>query len=188
MQISISQHAKERYVERLEGITGQASMAQYINKYDSKIQTDITKMIEYGTLIYTGKSLKSNSTVDIYLKDFWVVIVDSKKANVITLYQVDLGVDKELNQMFVDKLMVKLKDAKENYTKVKEETDSKVREYKNIIDGNNLTMNQYRSVIKSLEEQNQGYKSVINNINAEVDVAENDVREVIYTLIGKKSF
>ena len=47
---------------------------------------------------------------------------------------------------------------------------------------------EYKKRIKSLEEQNESYKSYIITLNHEIEMAENDVRDIVANLIGRKIF
>lgn len=53
--LHISNHAKERYAERNMHAT-KLEVPMFVDKYDTKIQDDISKMVEYGELIYTGNN------------------------------------------------------------------------------------------------------------------------------------
>ena len=92
IEYNISAHAKTRYAERIMG-KEDIDVNRFVTLNDDKIKTDINKLISYGELIYTGKqSQKDNkgNIVDVYLKDCWVVLADSRAKNVITLYKIDL--------------------------------------------------------------------------------------------------
>lgn len=65
-----------------------------ILQYEDKIHEDISKMVEYGELIYTGKNpiykdSKTNAEVNIYLCNNWLILLDVKDNAVITLYEKD---------------------------------------------------------------------------------------------------
>ena len=90
---TISAHAKQRYSERIMG-KEDTDVNRLITLNEDKIKTDINKMINYGQLIYSGKQSQKDgkgNIVDVFLKDCWVVIADSRIKNVITLYKIDLG-------------------------------------------------------------------------------------------------
>ena len=52
MSITISKHAKERYAERIMDRDNKTDVAVFLRDHDDKIQNDIEKMLEYGTLLY----------------------------------------------------------------------------------------------------------------------------------------
>lgn len=188
--LKVSNHAKERYSERIMDKDNKADMLVFIQKNEQKIKEDIFKMITYGELLYSGKPTVdyNKQPVDIFLKDTWVVIVDIAKQNVITLYSIDLGLGDEFNKQYIEKLLEKLKQAKERHEEALIGINTQIDTYNTIIKENVDQINEYRRIIKSLENQNQGYLEVIDNLRVENTAAERGVRDVIAVMTGKKVF
>lgn len=188
--LKVSNHAKERYSERIMDKDNKADMLVFIQKNEQKIKEDIFKMITYGELLYSGKPTVdyNKQPVDIFLKDTWVVIVDITKQNVITLYSIDLGLGDEFNKQYIEKLLEKLKQAKERHEEALIGINTQIDTYNTIIKENVDQINEYRRIIKSLENQNQGYLEVIDNLRVENTAAERGVRDVIAVMTGKKVF
>lgn len=195
MAYIISKHAEERYAERIMDRDNKCDVVQFVNDHKEKISNDINKMIEFGRKIYSGKSpqmsQKNNNkpyNVDIYLNGYWVIIVGKNDNNVITLYNIDLQVDEELNQLFLSKMLARIDDAEKEYLTVLEANTEDINKYKEIIEGNDANINEYKKLIKSLEDINTTYKTLIIQLNSKAEIAEQNLREEIYKLIGKKSF
>ena len=188
--LKVSNHAKERYSERIMDKDNKADMLVFIQKNEQKIKEDIFKMITYGELLYSGKPTVdyNKQPVDIFLKDTWVVIVDITKQNVFTLYSIDLGLGDEFNKQYIEKLLEKLKQAKERHEEALIGINTQIDTYNTIIKENVDQINEYRRIIKSLENQNQGYLEVIDNLIVENTAAERGVRDVIAVMTGKKVF
>lgn len=188
--IEISEHAKQRYAERIMDKTDKMSATTFIVAHEEKIQADIEKMIEYGNLIYTGISTNqySKEIVDVYLKDTWVIIVDNKKQKVITLYTIDLGVGKEFNEQYITLLLQQLDGAKQKYNEIEKSIARSNDEMEILIKDNEEIIANYKKTIKSLEEQNESYKSMITNSKATLLIEEDNIRSVLAKLIGKKVF
>ena len=188
--IKLSNHAKERYAERIMDKDNKADVLVFIQKNEQKIKEDIFKMITYGELLYSGKPTVdyNKQPVDIFLKDTWVVIVDIAKQNVITLYSIDLGLGDEFNKQYIEKLLEKLKQAKERHEEALIGINTQIDTYNTIIKENVDQINEWRRIIKSLENQNQGYLEVIDNLRVENTAAERGVRDVIAVMTGKKVF
>ena len=188
---TISKHAKERYAERIMERATNNEIQTFIVQNEDKIISDINKMIQYGELIYTGKQTqKDNRTynVEVYLNGLWVVITDVKSKNVITLYKIDLGVDDEFNQEYVNRMMEKFNEAKENLDIVTLEVEKENDSYKTVIEQNTAQINEYKSYIKNLEELNIGYKTIVDNNAVKIKMASTEVTDVLNKLIGKKEF
>lgn len=188
---TVSKHAKERYTERIMEKATNNEIQTFIVQNEDKIISDINKMIQYGELIYTGKQTqKDNRTynVEVYLNGLWVVITDVKSKNVITLYKIDLGVDDEFNQEYVNRMMEKFNEAKENLEAVTFEVEKENDSYKTMMEQNMAQINEYKSYIKNLEELNVGYKTIVDNNAVKIKMVSTEVTDVLNKLIGKKEF
>lgn len=190
IEYNISAHAKQRYSERIMG-KEDTDVARFITLNEDKIKTDINKLIQYGQLIYSGKQSQKDgkgNMVDVFLKDCWVVIADSRIKNVITLYKIDLGLDDEFNKTYISKMMEKLNANKEVLENVQRQIQTESNTYKEMINEAEIQIKEYRSMIKNLEELCSGYKTVIDNNCVKIAQANRDVVEVLNTLIGRKAF
>ena len=101
---------------------------------------------------------------------------------------IDLGLGDEFNKEYINRLLEKLKQAKERHEEALIGINTQTDTYNTIIKENVEQINQYRQIIKNLEKQNQGYMEVIDSLRVENTVAERGVRDVIATMIGKKVF
>ena len=188
--IKISAHCAERYAERIMDKNERSDVAVFVAQHKQKIKEDIFKMIEYGTLLYSGKSVSefNKQNVDIFLNGTWVIIVDIAKCNVVTLYSIDLGLGNDFNQEYINKLMQKLNAAKEEYETVCAGITTQLNTYGTIIRENLEQINEYKQIINTLQKQNQAYTDVIESLEVDKIVAEKEVRDIIATMIGKKIF
>lgn len=188
---NISAHAKQRYAERIMGKENEVDVNRFITLNEEKIKTDIHKLIHYGELIYTGKQSQKDgkgNVIDVYLKDCWVVLVDSRAKNVITLYKIDLGLDEEFNKAYVSKMLEKLDIRKQGLDIVRQQVQTESNTYREMIADAETQIKEYRGMIKNLEELCVGYKTIVDNNNVKVAQANKDVAEVVNTLIGKREF
>lgn len=188
--MEISKHAETRYAERIMSMEKKADVAVFIQNHREKIKNDIEKMVEFGLLLYTGKSVSeyNKNVVDVYLRDTWVVIVDREKQLVVTLYSIDLGVGKEFNDEYITLMKNKLDKAKAEYESKKMTIVKKQVEYKNVMEQNKQIIAEYKKTIKALEEQNQMYDDLIDSMQANMQVAEKDVRDIVAVFVGRKVF
>lgn len=186
--ISISKHASQRYCERIMQKSTPSEIAEFVTNQSDKIKQDILAMIQYGKLVYSGKSINicANSIVDVYLNGTWVILVGHDTHKVITLYSIDLGLGQEFNKDYVDRLSSKLEDAKVYKSNIETELTIQKDMYTGLIRENDTTIAMYRKTIKELENQNSNYKELINSLNTNLEVAETKIREVVGIMIGKK--
>lgn len=188
--IKISQHAKERYAERIMERETKIDITSYILQNEQKIKEDIFKMIEYGFLLYSGKSTSdyNKQIVDVFLNGTWVIIIDPQKNNVITLYSIDLGVGHEFNQQYISQLLAKLKKAKDEYQDAIDLIVAETNNYELLIRENDNQIEEYTRIIKSLQNQNQAYRDVIESMQTKKIITEKNVRDIVAKMIGKKVF
>lgn len=189
--LEVTKHAAERYAERILGKDSQLSVAEYLLTHEEKIQTDIAKMIAFGKLLYSGKRLFQNTdkTIqDIYLNGTWVLVVDHQKNAVVTLYSVDLGLGKEFNDLYLEKMLAKLEETKEKAETVAKEVEKQREELKQLVVENQATIVEYRKIVKSLEEQNKMYEDLMESFRVQEELAQREVVKVVAALTGKKVY
>lgn len=187
---NISKHAATRYAERILGKDDSAEVARFVTTHEEKIITDISKMINYGELIFSGKQYTRDgrgNMLNVYMSQTWVVLVDMKD-NVITLYSVDLGCGDDLNNEYVSRMLGQINTAKEELEEIKKKNEEEATNYRGMIEENEASIKEYRSYIKNLEALNDSYKSVIDNNIVNTSIAERKVADIVNALIKKKEF
>jgi hypothetical protein len=187
---NISTHAKTRYAERIMG-KEDIDVTRFVVLNEEKIKTDINKLIHYGQLIYTGKQAQrdgKNNVVNVFLNGCWIILVDSKINNVITLFKIDLGLDDEFNKMYISKMLEKLNTNKEVLESVQRQVEIESNAYREMIAEAEAQIKEYRGMIKNLEELSAGYKTILDNNSVKVAQANRNVAEILNTFIGKKEF
>ena len=188
---TISKHCKERYAERILGRDNNNEIQSFIVQNEDKILNDITKMITYGELIFSGKQSTKNdksNTVHVYIQGCWIVLVDAFTNNVITLYKVDLGCGDEFNTEYVTLMLERINNAKTELSATQLKNINEANMYREMIDQNTSQINEYKNFIKNLEALNEGYKQIIDNNTVRISQANREVANIVNVLIGKKEF
>ena len=188
---TISRHAKERFVQRLLNKEDNNEIQKFIVENEDKIITDINKMIHYGDLIYSGRQTQKDgktNIIDVFLKDCWIVLVDDKTNNVITLYRIDLGCGDDFNQQYIIKMMAKLNESKDALETAKNQVETESNMYKEMIVDAQDQINEYKSMIKNLEGLCSAYQEIIDNNIVKISQANREVTDIVNTLIAKKEF
>lgn len=189
--IVISNHVMERYAERILNKKEKVEITRYVVNQKEKITKDITKMIVYGKLIYSGKNPRkdrfgSTNKVNMYIKDSWIVLVNPDNNTVITLFKKDLGLgDEEFNKQYVEKLINKFIDTQSKVCTVQEEVEEKNKQLLLSIKSNEEKINNYRSYIKQLEEANNGYKAIMESNYIAIKEVEEELNEVLEIIVTK---
>lgn len=186
VKYNITNHAMERYAERIAGKTEITNMRIYITDHKDDICDRIHKLINYGELIYEGK-IKDYPVSKVFYKDRWVVIVDPKNNNVVTLYKVDLA-DDEVSDLFTYKILEKIKAEQQSLITIEEEVNAANQEYRECISRNNSEIAYFKKMIKTYEEQNDGYNLLIRSSNAKIDEKNKNITNLVETLISGRKF
>lgn len=100
--MNISNHAKERYVERIKGITDKQEIKRYIATEEERIEKEIDKLYQYSELIFTGQIGGDRATKSFRLnKDICLVVnVDC----IITIYRINFAFPEHTRQMVIEDL------------------------------------------------------------------------------------
>ena len=186
MTYTISKHAQQRYAERIMDKDSKTDIAGFINVHAEKISTDINKMIEFGTKIFSGTLENQGSNYDVYIHDTWIVLADTKSQKVVTLYAIDLGVGDEFNQNYICLLLERLNNAQKAYEDKSKELTERVNEWEEQIRENKEKIKELRQTANALEQANENLEAVIADYSTQKYVAGQEVREIVRTLIGKK--
>ena len=190
MNYKLTDHVKQRYAERIIDKTNKTDIIAYVAENQNKIYQDIEKMVDYGVVLYTGASAVdyNKSLVQVILNGHWVVIVDPKQEKVVTLFEIDLGLGKEFNDEYINRLLEKLNAAKEKCEEKIKEIEQNVVDFNGIIDENEVKIREYKTFIKSLEQQNSNMAAIITEAKHNKLIAEQEVRDIIAIFCGKKVF
>lgn len=165
--------------------------ARFVSLNEDKIKTDINKMIEYGSCIYSGRQSQKDGkgkVIDVYVQDTWVLLVDEREKVVVTLYKIDLGLGDEFNNTYVAKMLDKLNATKATLEDIQKQVQEESDMYRKMVDEADAQIKERRSEIKNLEELSEAYKIIINNNCVKVAQANKDVTDVLNKLIEKKVF
>ena len=186
MCYTISNHAKERYAQRIMSRDNITDIRKFVSDHDTDIEKWINEMIEHGESIYTGSLLKNNY-VEVFLNGLWVVITGPTKKVVVTLYKIDLG-DDEVNDLFVKKMKKKIEDSHKDVEAAETSSSELVSSYQDIIDINTEDIAYMKNEIRSLEEINEAYETLKNNALIGLSDEKRKLRRLVEQLIYKQEF
>lgn len=186
VQYNVTVHAFERYAERVAKQEGILDIKSYVNSHRETIRERINKLINYGELIFTGK-IREFNTVNVFFKDNWVILVSPKDNNVVTLYKIDFG-DDEVNELFVSKKLKQLEEVKAERERVIAENELKKTDAKQTLAIYKNKVEVYGKLVKENQELANLVQSTINKMDSVVREADQNIIDVIDSLIGKKFF
>ncbi len=186
-ELIITQHAKERYAERIMGKQEVRDINIYVLEEEEKIKSDISKMVEYGEEIYFGNLKEKNSTYFI-LNGTWVIILDKSKRKVITLYKIDLGLGEEFNKTFIKKSKEKIDEMKHCLLAAEEEMRKEEDYLEEQIQDVVSMINKKKTEIKNLEELEKNYRDTKKSLMIKKVQYEDNLKDSVASLICKKEF
>lgn len=117
-----------------------------------------------------------------------MLLVDPKKNNVITLYKIDLNLGDDFNKEYVSRMLEKINNQKAIIEERRLAQSDERAKYSEHIAENEETIKGLRKTIKELEEMNESYKTLINNMLCENSAQDKELSNLINTLISKNTF
>lgn len=187
IKLTITQHCKERYAERIMSRDSKCDVAVYIAQNQEKIEEDINKMATYGEILYVGP-LKDKNIVNVILNGTWVLLADKDIKKAITIYKIDFGLGEEFNKSFVTKMKEKIAISKGHLKEVELGIEIQKRAYKDAIDECEKKIKDAKNMINTMTTQLNAYVDLLKTADAEKTEAEDLVRSHIMNLVCKKEF
>lgn len=185
--MNISNHAMERYVERTMGKEGN-DMKQYLVQNNELVQERVLRLYESSEILYSGK-LREYDKSHIYInKHGWVLIVNNNKDNIITLYKIDLGLDDDFNQIYVNKYKDKILSLINDRLSQTEFISSESKKYELDIDKNEKEIALLKTKITQLEKENKHFSDGIQIERDKLNVIDREIKNEIEKFVCKKLF
>jgi hypothetical protein len=213
MEITISNHANERYAERVQGISqkDKQGIKDYIKDNEEHIKEHIQSMVDSGTLVYKGSNMREadckHETLEIYVNKTWVILIDDNTNQVITLFNITLEVgsdeiDEQYTGLLVGMLLEKQRQLESaalevNFlngnlkNNVKVNTNS-IKKHEEEIEQAEAeiriikqSIDKHKKRIDKLTQRLNGYEEEMKNNNAILDTAKSEMLEVLDKLMNK---
>jgi len=185
IEVTVSQHAKSRWVERMNGITDDKEIRQYLVSNSDKVVKDIKKSFENADFVYRGQLGKNHTTSDYYLLNDLVFVFE--KDTIITLFKVDFGIEYEdLNETIKRSLITALQRAVADQQEVKSKSGVETKRIKNDIIKVNSEINGYRKQIDLLSVKKSGLEGQLKSVDADVSLANTKVSTLATKLLYSK--
>ena len=186
--MKISEHAKKRYIERINKKEGQEA-ERFATTNGEMVEEHLTKLFENATLVYSGASFIDNQgKVDVLLKDTWILIYDNRKDTLVTIYSIDLGIGKEFNEQYVSGLL-------ERISLLNSKREDEIKRLNTIIERLDVEISEDEAVIQQLRKQIKErdeaieYNKRLKKIRMEeVEQSGQELRDLVGILIKKKVF
>lgn len=188
-KISISNHCKQRYTQRIRGITDQKEVKRYMTTEDEEIVENVRKMLQYGSVIYEGKNfaLHDNNIIKIVLNGTWIVFVAKESNTAITMYKIDLGLGEELNKSYVQAFLDQLKVIDDSYGETEDNVLESTVDIDIEIEKCDEKIEEYKSMMKQFEDRKTGLEETKKSLNVYLNDIDMRRRKLIGKLICKNA-
>ena len=185
VDVTVSQHAKSRWVERMNGLYDTNEIKRYLVDNSDKVVKDIKKSFENADFIFRGQLGKNHTTSDYYLLNDLVFVFE--KDTIITLFKVDFGIEYEdLNETIKRSLITALQRAVANQQDVKSKSGVETKRIKGDIIKVNSEINSYRKQIDLLSIKKSGLEGQLKSVEADVNLANTKVSTLATKLLYSK--
>lgn len=165
--MDITNHAKERYVERIKGILGKNEIKQYIVQNEDKIEEHILKLYEYSEKIFTGQIGGDKTTKDFHLNgDICLVVGDDC---IRTIYKINFAFPEKTRLMVIEDLKQEIIRIKDEINNEKQIVDAKRQEC-------DIKIQQAKQEIKALKESIEIKEDEIKIYESEKELLNKKIR------------
>jgi hypothetical protein len=172
MNINITKHARERWVERVNPEAG------------DMVEKQVFEAVNKAEHIWQDKE-----GIDFYIdNNFIEYVCDLKKQAVITLFDIDYGFPKDINNKIANDLIQKVRLARENVeatkvnqTKQREKNEIEKTRYLMDISGLQEKIKKLESQIKQIDANNQ-------QMDAELNIVQKEFENLAYQLTYSKNY
>lgn len=171
--MNITNHAKERYVERIKGIKDTKEIKRYIATEEDRIEREISKLYEYSELIFRGQVGGNNTTSDFRLNNDICLVVDEECIR--TIYRINFAFPEHTRLMVIEDLKKEIRKLQPEI----EEESKKLLDQDNEID---TKISHLQSEIKALQEEIEIRKTDIEMYKATKKANRRHIRQLKSTL------
>jgi hypothetical protein len=97
---SVKNHAKQRYCERILGITDPMEWKRYLVQNDEQVVEHVNRMVEHSNFIYRGQ-IGDNTTKVFRMADNVVLILNSTEEAVITMFKCNFDFGEDMDRQII---------------------------------------------------------------------------------------
>ena len=175
--IEVTNHAYERYCERVLGMTQMEVRAFLTQPKKEELKLSIADMFDRSTWVYTGKYM-DNSSSGFYLFDDLLFVCNTSGNAIITLYYVEFGFSRNTNKKVIDDLMAEVQELHEE----KQREEPFIAELVGELDTNialcNAKLESLNAQIKLIEEQKRGYEYQKNTVGNGLKILNEKINNI----------
>ncbi|MEG1597188.1 MAG: hypothetical protein RR359_02820 [Bacilli bacterium] len=175
--MNISNHAMERYLEKIKKVD-KKDIKCLVSVNSEIYKSDINKMIDNSKMIYEGKFNDKHKKTKFYVSDDICLVVSIDNSNVITLYRIDYGFNRDINKIIQTELMEELLIKDDEYIEQQIKTDEQRSELIIQRDMIDLEIESLQKSLQALKDNRDGLTSYINSFGSEEEIKKQE-RDIV---------
>jgi hypothetical protein len=158
---NVKNHAKQRYCERILGITDAVEWKRYLAQNDQQVVDHVNRMVENSLFIYRGQ-IGDNTTKVFRMADNVVLVLDSQETCVITLFKCFFDFGEQMDREIIKHELNRLNELHADLTALDAEINAFV-EAKQV-------------EISTIEQQIKAMEAQISSLRAQKSAAEEAIK------------
>jgi len=181
----ISEHAKKRWLELQQDLKG-IDIPRYLVDNQDKVCKDIQETFDRADKVYRGQLGFYHTTADYYLLQDNVFVYDKESDTIVTIFKVNYDLPDDLNKQAIDIFRKALDIALKNEQDIKSDSGVKEKRLEKEIINIDSEIKRENNLISLLEQKKQDYKSQKNQVQLDVKIAHERVKETANCSIIKR--
>ena len=181
--LNITKHAEQRYAERIMQYDSKAKVEQYVAANHDVIRESLTKLLDSAEEIYTG-SKGDKGELTVLITDRFVLIVNKKKNNLVTLFKVQAVTDEEddFNGLYFAHMIGNIRARIRECETLTRETEDEITERVE------AQIKDHEQEIERLTRLRDSYQTIVDSLRDDVDSADMRVKHAVEDLVKAKVF
>lgn len=179
--IDVTNHCKERYVERVKGITNSFDVRNYVLTNNDRIVRDINKIFTYSEFLTEDRLGENGIIRRFYIKDDILLVLRRDESVIITLIKVDYGFPEKINRGIVKELLEEINSLKEDL----QESEKAIVSYINV---RNLEKERISNKIKFLKEQIKEIDMDIEGKRKSINMPKLQIKKYVNMIYNSMAF
>jgi len=189
--VNVTEHARQRYVERIKGLEARNDIARWSVQNQEKIDGDLRKMLEYGEEIYFGETIAGKNerkNTHVMLCGSWILLVSADNA-LVTLFKKDFGFEDEaFNKAYVERVLEEIKQLNEKIAEAGAKRQGQREGLQSDIAETEAQVDDLKRRIKVLEQENEARKGLLLTVDTDVREAQNELKDFVSKIVGTRIF
>lgn len=151
--MNISKHCRQRFVERIKGITNTVERNAYITNNMERIDEHIETMFSFAQFVYRGRIGGDMTIKSFYIhRDVAFVVADD---TIVTIFKINFEFPADAKDYVINSLLIKIKELDDIIAEEKSLVQEEVAKLDNEKEKNNLEIAHLEERLRLLKAKNK---------------------------------